>query len=57
MQNGTNIEVTNKFDDNVIYLRKKLKKNYFQNFAILIINQAFNLYQIVDCHLWYICKG
>ena len=26
MQNGTNIEVTNKFDDNVIYLRKKKKK-------------------------------
>jgi hypothetical protein len=48
MQNGTNIEVTNKFDDNVIYLRKKLKKNYFQNFAILIINQAFNLYQMCN---------
>ena len=33
MQNGTNIEVTNKFDDNVIYLRKKLKKKLFSKFC------------------------
>jgi len=33
MQNGTNIEVTNTFDDNVIYLRKKLNNLLFSKFC------------------------